>query len=124
MGDRANCVVLQDNWGGDAQPVYLYTHWNGTDLLRNVQTAMQKRWRWDDPAYLTRIIFDTMTDGEHGGETGYGIATSAPDNEHLLIVVDSKRQEIKTVAQLDVDAEKTWSFEDFCKATIDDLAFC
>jgi hypothetical protein len=35
--------------------------------------------RWDDDAYLARIMFDQMTLGDHGEETGFGITTSPPD---------------------------------------------
>jgi hypothetical protein len=91
MGDRANVAVVQDD--GKAL-VYLYTHWGGSELAADVQKALAKNWRWDDGAYLTRIIFDTMTDGSHGQETGFGIATSRCDNEHSIIVVDPSKQRV------------------------------
>lgn len=86
MGDRANIIVKQ---GHDLPPVVLYTHWGGSRAPEMLRTALAKKLRWNDPAYLTRIIFDVMTDGEHGEETGFGISTGLPDNEHALLVVDT-----------------------------------
>jgi hypothetical protein len=56
--------------------VYLYTHWKGSELSEIVRRALASeagRNRWNDAPYLTRIIFDELTRGEQGGETGYGI---------------------------------------------------
>ena len=52
MGDRAN-VVIDDN----GSQVYLYTHWRGTELPEIVRKALTKNQRWDDPQYLSRIVF-------------------------------------------------------------------
>lgn len=94
MGDRGNIIVEQ---GDDLPPVVLYTHWGGYMLPETLQVALAKRWRWDDHAYLTRIIFDTMTEGNYGSETGFGISTGLPDNEHPLLVVDPTTQTVKVM---------------------------
>lgn len=87
MGDRANVAIVQwDNKGF----VYLYTHWNGSNLPHVVKNALKKKLRWSDPSYLARIIFDEMVSDADSPETGYGIATFPPDNEHSIIVVDSE----------------------------------
>lgn len=93
MGDRANIVVLQ---GRDLPPVVLYTHWTGYSLPETLQAALAKKWRWDDHAYLTRIIFDMMTEASHDEETGFGISTGLPDNSYPLLVVDPDKQEVRT----------------------------
>ena len=103
MGDRANVLVKQD---ADDPGVYLYTHWSGTELPTTLQAALAKRWRWNDAAYLARIIFDQMTEGWHGQETGFGISTIAPDGQGRVLVVNCDKQ---TVSCLD----KTWTFEEF-----------
>ena len=78
MGDRRNVVVEFEN----GTSVALYTHWTGSDLPQTLAKALDRgRSRWDDPAYLTRIIFSEMIAAEAGddvvavlmGETGFGI---------------------------------------------------
>jgi hypothetical protein len=94
MGDRGNIIVLPSR---ESAPVYLYTHWGGTGLPDVVSRALAKQWRWTDPSYLTRIIFDTLTEGSHGTETGYGIDTEVGDNEHDYLVVDPMLQEVRVL---------------------------
>lgn len=90
MGDRGNIVVLDEI----GPPIYLYSHWGGYDLGDTLSKALAREQRWDDGSYLARIIFDTMTEGDHGSETGFGIATYAPDNEYPYLVVDVARQRV------------------------------
>lgn len=111
MGDRANCVVLQNTYN-ESPPVWIYTHWGGHALKQDVQAALARRLRWDDDSYLTRIIFDQMSKDQQGKETGFGITTQLTDNEHPIIYVDPKSQ---TVAEKTEKGEliKSWSFEEF-----------
>lgn len=92
MGDRGNIKVYQNDENNTA--VYLYTHWRGSEIYGILKKALAKKWRWDDPAYLTRIIFDVMTEGDHGEETGFGISTSVCDNEHTIIGVNCEKQQV------------------------------
>ena len=105
MGDRANVLVKEND---DDPGVYLYTHWAGTELPYTLQEALAKRWRWDDTAYLTRIIFDTMTEGQQGNETGYGISTFCCDGEDRILEVNCKHQDVRRKA-------RTWTFEEYIK---------
>jgi hypothetical protein len=89
MGDRANIVVEQD--GGR---IYLYSHWTGYQLPVVLRDALKRGERWDDDTYLTRIIFDQMTDGRHGETTGFGIGVYLSDNEYNILVVDPKAQTV------------------------------
>ena len=66
MGDRGNVKV---------DGVYLYTHDMGTSLPFVVKRALRKQWRWDDSAYLARIIFCEMIKGREQDEFGFGIST-------------------------------------------------
>lgn len=84
MGDRANIVV---HTGDDGKDVWLYTHWSGYRVPETLRQALAKGWRWTDPSYLARIIFDQLTTGQHGEETGYGISTGMCDNEHPILRV-------------------------------------
>ena len=100
MGHRAQVKVEPDN-------IYLYTHWGSYELEATVKKALSKRWRWDDPEYLTRIIFDTMTEDKHGTETGFGIGSvQHDDNEAPLVIVNADKQTVTI-------SGKTQSFEDF-----------
>lgn len=90
MGDRGN---VQLHYGKDSQPIYLYTHWHGTDLpiiVADTLNSEQGRSRWDDPSYLARIIFTNMVKSEKhdDGETGFGIAPYRMDYNHPDIIID------------------------------------
>jgi hypothetical protein len=122
MGDRANiCIKTEPG----TVPVYLYTHHGGESLPRVLQKAMdseQGRKRWQDPAYLARIIFCKMIGGDVDGETGFGIASTICDNEHPILVVDCHKQRLglaleKTPTQPYLD----WTFAEFCKLSVSDL---
>jgi len=94
MGDRGN-IVVDD---GQNKPVFLYTHWTGTELPQILQRALKRgRGRWGDTAYLTRIIFSEMIQNEVLEETGYGISTTLCDNEHNILLVDDKYKEIRVL---------------------------
>ena len=91
MGDRANVGIRSCG-----EEVWLYTHWLGSDLPEIVAAALDKgRDRWDQAEYLARIVFQAML-GEDKGNTGFGIWTSPPDNEHDLIVLDVDAQLVLT----------------------------
>jgi hypothetical protein len=70
-----------------------------------VYTCTLKRWRWDDGAYLTRIIFDEMTQGEME-ETGYGISTRIQDGANRILIVNCKQQSVSF-------GNSIWTFEEF-----------
>lgn len=113
MGDRANVRFIYDYpKGGLAEgerrqrselpddpdqraDIFFYTHWGGSELPRTVAEALKRgTGRWDDEAYLARIIFSEMVKDEVLQETGYGIAPYQPDNEHSIVEVDAR---LKTV---------------------------
>jgi hypothetical protein len=103
MGDRANAVVL-DTYTDEA--VFLYGHWSGYELPELVRKALVSdagRNRWGDSSYLARIVFDMMSAGQQGSETGFGIATRPPDNEHDFIVLSCKDQTVYRLAQEDYE---------------------
>ncbi len=119
MGDRANIVVRQNRWE-ESPPIYLYTHWCGHGLWETLQTALAKRWRWDDQAYLTRVIFNEMQSDDRG-ETGYGISTEPPDNSYPYLVVDVKEQRVFVTKAPDIEdfEEKSFTFEEFIALKFD-----
>ena len=107
MGDRGQVLIKDEG-------VYLYTHWGATDLVEDVKRAMAKRWRWDDPIYLARIIFEEMIGSEQGTETGYGISTSKHDDIWRLVTVDCENGKVTVEDNDKVEFEGT--FEEFIAA--------
>lgn len=98
MGDRAN-VLIED--------VYLYTHWDGSELPFVVQKALKRGDdRWGDPQFLARIVFCEMVKDDPMGTTGYGISHELGDNEYEILKLD-------TDAQLVTIGEKSWPFAMF-----------
>jgi len=88
MGDRAQVHIKDKN-------VYLYTHWNGTDLVDVVRSALKRgRERWSDPEYLARIIFNEMTSGQEKETAGYGIGTAVHGDIWRLVTVDCQKQTV------------------------------
>ena len=76
MGDRGNIIVVDGK-----SKVYLYTHWNGSELPGIIQAALKRsRERWDDGQYLARILFCEMIRGDINGLTGYGISSRIGDS--------------------------------------------
>ena len=89
--------------------VYLYTHSGGYRLAADVRRALARRIRWDDAEYLTRIIFDSMSEGDHGGELGYGIGTVEHcDLNNPLITINTKNQTVRV-------GDSFYTFEEFIK---------
>ena len=80
---------------------------------------MKLKERWDDGAYLTRIIFNALQ-GEDRGTTGFGISTSIQDNEYDIVVVDCEKQEIRITEEGEdcdlAEVVKTYTFNEFCVA--------
>ena len=112
MGDRIVVEVFHD-----LEPVQLYCHWSGIQVLSEVQYAISDpvgQDRWADPGYLTRIIFQHVI-GEKWDSTGFGIYPGGMTGEYPNIQVYPNEQVIKF-------GDNTWSFEEFCEADIQ--GFC
>ena len=90
MGDRGNICIKEG-----IEEVWLYTHWGGSGIREVVRTALAKRLRWNNAPYLARIIFDVLTDGSHGEETGFGIWSSICDNGHEPVIVNVETQKVR-----------------------------
>lgn len=114
MGDRANIVMT---YGKGHSPIFLYTHWRGFELPKVLQNALIKRVRWNDPSYLTRIIFCELVKGQEGEPTGFGISPYLTDNDHDLLVVNTKEM---IVERRSFPLKKSWSFEEYCGLDLTD----
>ena len=104
MGARTQ-VLIKDTG------VYLYSHWGSGSIMLAVVRAIANEWRWDDPEYLARIIFDEMMSGNHGGETGFGIGTKMHGDLDNLVTVDCDKQEV-TYTSMSNGQSSTSSFQD------------
>jgi len=107
MGDRGVITVKQWKEG----KVHLYTHWDASNLEAVLSSALAKRWRWDDPPYLTRIIFEEMIKDAIDQETGYGIYSYVPGDAWRVLVVDSVNEVVELIDHGESQYKK--SFEDF-----------
>ena len=104
MGDRANVFVTSTD---PSNGVYLYTHWKGSYLPAKLQDALRRgKSRWDDPPYLTRIIFCEMVQDEILDLTGHGISRTPCDGHDRILHVDCWNQWVR-------HGDKKWTFEGF-----------
>jgi len=113
MGDRGNIAITQ---GTDPQEfVVLYGHWSGSELPELLRKAIARRQRWDDSQYFARIVFDAMTKGEYGNETGFGISTRIQDNSYPVLIADVDTQQVYTADEEDlaVPTSHKFSFKEF-----------
>lgn len=122
MGDRSNVCIVQHRGKEVSGRIYIYSHWGGEQIASDLQAALKKRWRWDDEAYLTRIIYDHIVGESFKTETGFGIATYLCDNEHPILVVDAHEQKIYLENESGARYEgKVWTFEEFIGLDLDNL---
>jgi hypothetical protein len=96
MGARRNIAITSKTEPGRA--IYLYSHWGGPDMHVVLQHALKRgQDRWDDPPYLTRIIFSEMIKDEVLQNTGYGISLEPWDEQYPTIIVDTKSKTVNGV---------------------------
>ena len=107
MGDRANVHI---------EGVYLYTHWDGSELPFTVQEALKRcEDRWADGSYVARAIFCEMVKDDPMGTTGYGISHVLGDNEDEILKLD-------TDAQMVTIGEGSWPFAMFVELEQEEIA--
>lgn len=94
MGDRAVFGFKADK---DAVPVFLYSHWGGSDRYRDLARAINAAQpRWSDPAYATRIAISQIVENYWSEETGFGISAGEdsycqPDYDDIPVIIWSER---------------------------------
>ena len=77
------------NSNSDLMKIYFYTHWGALDLEDDLRQALIRgESRWNDPAYLARIIFSEMIRHDVMGVTNFGIDVVECDPEYPTIEVD------------------------------------
>jgi len=76
--------------------VYLYTHNSANSLVAVVNNVLSKKLRWDDPDYLSRMIFCKMVpESEWDSELNFGIGTQMYIDIKMLITINTVNQTIK-----------------------------
>ena len=83
MGDRGIVKLVFEN----SSQICIYSHWEGSNLVSLVREAIAKKWRWDDPTYLARIIVDYVTKSGRDKEDSWGLATSENDCDGTVAIV-------------------------------------
>ena len=114
MGCRGTIEIWENGAApkDEESPVVLYTHWGAKDMLMNLKTVLKRRKRWSDAAYLSRMIFCKMVEGDERGETGYGIMTCNIGDAEEEIVVDCDRQEVIVKGS---DNNKSYTFSELAE---------
>ena len=107
MGNRGQVLIKDES-------IYLYTHWQGSNLINIVREALSRKQCWDDPEYLARIVFSTMTKGYEDEETGFGIGNKQHGDINFLIELDCATQQIRIVNIL-TGKEEFKTFKEFVK---------
>lgn len=114
MGNRAQVQIHYAR--EDRTPVVLYTRWSGTELPAAVRTALKRgKNRWDDSAYLARIVFCDMVRGDEDGETGFGIAAHPEDvdGDYRVIDLNCRTQVITFIGDWGDESNRSYSFAEF-----------
>ena len=105
MGMRQN---IELSYANESCKIYIYSHWEGDELLTDsglakaLADALYRRVRWDDEAYLARIIISEVIADAMGKETGYGISPYEIGSEFPTIKVN-----------LDANRVNDMTFEEF-----------
>ena len=104
MGDRNNIKITY----GTGDSIYLYGHWIGNQVREIVANAVEASNRVTDESYFARVLFCAMVaeSDDLRGETGYGIAPYAPDQDYSnkMIHVDyTQAWNNKGVPQVDYE---------------------
>lgn len=94
--------------------VYLYTHDTARNLLANVYNILSKERRWDDPDYLSRMIFcEMIPEALWNTETGFGIGTQLYADVELLVSLDIVNQKITVSSGLHEFDNFSMTFKEF-----------
>jgi hypothetical protein len=116
MGDRAVIGFKADK---EATPIFLYSHWGGSDRYLDAQRAVAAaRPRWDDHAYATRIGISQIIENYWSEETGFGLSAghnsySTPDYDDVIIITwEGRTVDVVSVGD-STKVMQTFTFEQF-----------
>jgi hypothetical protein len=93
--------------------IYLYTHENSKELVQQVHDILSKNIRWDDPDYLSRMLFCKMIPKEFwDDEKGFGIGTEQYVDINILVSLDTTKSTIGIYSVLEKEHYNA-TFEEF-----------
>ena len=114
MGCRGTIEIWEHAASPDESPVVLYTHWGAKEMEDDLRDVLSRKLRWNDPPYLSRMIFSRMIRNDIDGELNYGILTDNVGDTEIEIVVDCNRQEVIVKGWMeDTDENDTYTFDEF-----------
>ena len=94
--------------------VYLYTHNDAKSLLTIVHNTLSLKVRWDDPDYLSRMLFCEMIPEQFwSSNTGYGIGTQLYADVELLLSLNTVSQKITLSSGSHDFSNFSMGFEEF-----------
>lgn len=96
--------------------IYLYSHNTANELVSVVSDVLLRQVRWDDPDYLSRMIFCRMIPkNKWDDELGFGIGTQLYKDVNMLLTLDTVHQTIKISSAFEtyITNSITMSFDDF-----------
>jgi hypothetical protein len=94
--------------------VYLYTHNDAKSLLTIVHNTLSLKVRWDDPDYLSRMLFCEMIPEQFwSSNTGYGIGTQLYADVELLVSLNTAAQKITLSSGSHEFSNFSMGFEEF-----------
>jgi hypothetical protein len=121
MGDRAVIGFKADK---EAIPVFLYSHWGGSDRYRDAVRAIEAaRPRWNDAAYATRIGISQIVENYWHEELGFGISAGhdsfcQPDYDDVILITwEGRTVDIVSAGDSTV-VSQTFSFDAFLSITV------
>ena len=112
MGCRGTIEIWEhaDAPKSEERPVVLYTHWGAREMEDDLRDVLSRKLRWNDPSYLSRMIFSRMIRNDIDGELNYGILTDNVGDAEVEIIVDCNRQEVIVKGW---DENDTYTFDEF-----------
>ena len=116
MGDRAVIGFRADK---EATPIFLYSHWGGSDRYRDAMRAIEAaRPRWNDAAYATRIGISQIVENYWSEELGFGLSAGhnsfgQPDYDDVILVDWAAREVLIVSADNSTVVEQTMTFDSF-----------
>jgi len=96
--------------------VYLYSHNTANELVSVVSDVLSRQLRWDDPDYLSKMLFCRMIPkNKWDDELGFGIGTQLYKDVNMLISLDTVHQTIRISSAFEtyITNTITMSFDDF-----------
>lgn len=104
--------------------VFLYTHDLAVNLIHVVYNVLSKKIRWDDPDYLSRMLFCELIPKKlWNSDKGFGIGTQMYGDIKYIVTIDTERLTVKLQEKSEdsgIFRGSKHSFEDFIENFADD----